>query len=461
MSYEITVDGTDRTECFINRTITIQTIAGSQPAQMWANFVDKDELGEPGVDEEIVVTEDGSKLFGGYIINSHLKKEGEVFYSIQATDYTRGLDRQLVVESYQDKTDKFIIEDIVGRYCQGEGISTTNVTEDVTFSKINFNYLQPSECFRKICQLTGRSWYLDFDKDLHYFASDNEVAPFNITEAENRYSGLNIKKTNTNIRNRVYVRGGTFLSDTVTIKQVADGEQTVFYLPHKPHDITVTEGVNSKTVGIKNIDSLDDYDYLVSYQEKYVETDAAPAASTVMTFTFKYDVPILVAVEDKDSIEDNGMFEYLITDNEIETEDDARDRAKAELTDYAETIIDGEFTTRTDGFRAGQYLTVNLSEYGINDDYLIRRVTAKSQGGGTFEYRVALASAESVGIIKFLIKLLEADKNMIAVDPDEVVDELFEPDEQGIGVAESLESADLATPDARWGSFKWNLEQWK
>jgi len=461
MSYNITVDGTDRTDCFINKSVTIETNAGSEPAQLWARFIDKDGNGEPEADKEIIVIKDGSRLFAGYIINSTLKKEGEVFYSIQAVDYTRSLDRRLVVENYQNKTDKEIIIDIVSRYCQGEGISTDNVEEDITFSSIVFNYLQPSECFRKICQLTGRSWYLDFDKDLHYFASDNEAAPFNITATENRYSSFTSQKKNTHLKNRVYVRGGTYLSDTTTIKQTADGEQTVFYLPHKPHDITVHEGAVSKTVGVKHIDSFDDYDYLVSFQEKYIEADTAPAVDTVMTFTFKYDIPILVAVEDRASIEEHGVFEYVVIDNKIDNEDEARNRAKAELEDFAETLIDSSFITYTDGFRAGQYLTINLPEYNINEDYLIRRVVARSMGGGEFQYNVELATAENIGIIRFLIQLLESDKNFLEIDPDEVVDELFEPDEQGIGLTESLDSDTLAAPNAKWGNFKWNLEQWQ
>jgi hypothetical protein len=243
-------------------------------------------------------------------------------------------------------------------------------------------------------------------------------------DGSDAYKNLQISNDGSALRNRVYVRGGTYLSDTVTVKQVADGEQTVFYLPEKPHDITVAEGVTPKTVGIKNIDSFTDYDYLVSYQEKYVETDTAPSADTVMTFTYKYNIPILVAVEDKDSIEKYGQFEYVIFDRNITTVQQARDRAVAELEDYAESISSGSFETLETGFRAGQCIMIDIPNLGIDGKFVVKSVKATSLGGGKFRYTITVVSSELLGIIRFLVDLLESNKNSLDISIDEVVDEI-------------------------------------
>lgn len=65
-------------------------------------------------------------------------------------------------------------------YCGGSGISYNNVTEGVTISSITFNYMPPSECFSRICKLTGRGWYIDYDKDVHYGLVTANEAPYNI-----------------------------------------------------------------------------------------------------------------------------------------------------------------------------------------------------------------------------------------------------------------------------------------
>lgn len=463
MSYAITIESTDRTDDIIDKSVTITDEAKDKPSVLEFKFFDTSGNGDPSPDDEIIITQDGTRLFAGHIVKVDYERlgSGSMLLKIKATDYTRILDRKLVVESYQDKTDKQIIKDIVDNYCQGSGISYDNVTEGVTFNEITFNYDKPSACFRKMADLAGRSWYLDYNKDVHYFTKTTTPAPWDIDSNTDTQERLKISKDNSNIRNRVYVRGGTYLSDQTTISQEADGEQTVFWLPDKPHDFSMTEGGSAKTVGIKHIDDDANYDYMMNYQEKYVETTgSAPAAGTVMQFTYKYDIPVLVAVENSTSIDSVGEYEYAIFDNKITDVDDARGRASAELTDYADTIIDGDFQTIEDGFRAGQYININLSDYNVNDDYLVQKVTAHSLGGGTFQYKVKIASSTKIGIINFLLKLLEQDKNFLDIDPDEVVDELFQPDSQGVVINDSIVTESLITPPYQWNSFKWNLAEW-
>lgn len=460
-SYILTINGTDRTTCVTNSTITIKDETGSGAST--CNFVMSLRGGAvPEGDQEIIITQDGTRIFAGRILNVSPTKKGSYSeWTVDCVDYTRDLDRNLVVEGYQNMTDKEIIIDIVDNYCGGTGITYDNVVEGVSISSMVFSYMPPSQCFTEICKLTGREWYIDYDKDIHYQIKTSESAPFNITGTQ-AYKNLTIKKDNSAIRNRVYVRGGTYLSDEVTIKQVADGEQTVFNLPEKPHELSVLEGMTSKTVGIKNIDDFTDYDYLVSYQEKYVETDTAPASGTVMTFSFKYDIPVLVAVENKDSIEKYGQLEYIIFDKNINTIAQARERASAELTDYAESIIEGSFETETSGFRAGQSLTVTLSDLDIDESFVVKSVTATSIGGGNFIYKISIVSAEMLGIIGFLVGLLEADKNTLNISSDEVVDEIKTITGESFNLSDGTPVVDLNTDPFKYDSnAEWNIAEWQ
>ncbi|HYD35561.1 MAG TPA: hypothetical protein VD999_05815 [Vitreimonas sp.] len=419
-------------------------------------LVDLSGQGLPELEDEVVITlADDSKIFGGTIISTNLKKKemGTVAATVQCIDYTRLLDSNLVATSYQNKTDQFIIRDIVSNYCAGTGITTANVGLGVTIDQITFNYLQPSQCFRKIAELTGRNWYIDYDKDVHYFASTENAAPFDINSSNAEYFDLNISKDASQIKNRVYVRGGTYLSDTFTFEEKGDGKKRSFTLPDKPHDITFAINGVSKSVGIKNV-NLTGFDAYLNFQEKYVELDASittPTDSDTLTFTYQYDIPILVAVEDFDSIETYGQKEFAIFDKTIRTTQAGRDRAQAELTDYANNVIEGNFKTHTTGFVSGQFLNINLPEYGVNADYLVQRVSATSMGGGMYEYSVDIVSAKTVGIIKFLIELLEANKNLVELNDDEVVDELF-------SATDSLNSdslTDALTIDSQGAYFTW------
>lgn len=459
----ITIAGIDRTICILNRSITIQDEAAGSPNTLQAVFFDYDSLGAPDLDDEIIVTEGTTKLFAGRILQVSYNRLGsETTIDLVATDYTRDLDRKLIIENYQNQTDAQVIADIVARYTQGTGITATDVETGVTLQSIVFNYLPPSQALKKITDISNKIWYIDYDKNIHYIDYDTYAAPFNIDASNAQYNNLKISKDNTDIRNRVYVRGGTYLSDSITISMVADGEQTIFNLPEKPHEITMTVGGATKTIGIKNVSSPADFDYLLNYQEKYIEksTGAAPAAGTVMEFTFKYDIPVLVAVENTDSIEDIGTYEYAIFDTSLNNQDDARERAQAELTDYAKTLVDGSFDTIEVGFQAGQYIHIELASLDIDDDYLVKKVTAKSIGGGNLTYTVQIVNTRKLGIINFLIRMLEQGKNLVSANTDETVDELYQPDAQGITVDENLISNNLVAPPFVWGTAKWNLAEW-
>jgi hypothetical protein len=181
-SYTLTIDGTDRTRAVENRTVEIFDSSGSSASTLTFTMNNRDGGAMPECDDEVVLIQDGERLFGGRILRINPSKIGDfVMYKVDCIDYVRDLDRNLVREGYQDMTDKEIIKDIVDNYCGGTGITYDNVTEGISISNMTFNYVPPSECFSIICKLTGREWYIDYNKDVHYGLKFLEYAPFNIS----------------------------------------------------------------------------------------------------------------------------------------------------------------------------------------------------------------------------------------------------------------------------------------
>lgn len=477
MSHTILINGVNRTADVVAQSPKISDAINDQVNTLTLGLVDRSSSGIPSNDEEVIILLDGGeKIFGGYITKVSMTKQsqGYVLASIECVDYVRILDKNLVHKTYEDMTDAEIIMDIVNTYCSGSGITTTNVIEGVTIDQISFNYLQPSQVLRKICDLTGRNWYIDYDKDIHYFPLTTDSAPFDITDSSGtNFFNLKINKDATQLKNRVYVRGGTKLSDTTFYEEAGDGTKTSFVLPDKPHNVVIKVNGVTKSLGIKNVDTTG-YDWYLNFQEKYVEQDAGGVvltSSDTLRVEYQYDIPILVAVEDTDSIATNGVKEFAIFDKSITTTQAARDRASAELTDYANSLIEGSFSTYTNGFRSGQYVNINRTDFDVNDDYIIQKVQARSTGGGVFVYEISIASAKTMGIIRFLIELLEANKNLIELDSNEVVDELFmcadsllsdslvdalTIDSAGAYATWCTNSAQSTpTTRARWGLFQW------
>lgn len=473
MAYQILINSIDRVKDVLAQSVQIDDTLNDQVDTCAFQMIDRTGNGTPTNDQEIIIYDAaGTKVFGGYILTTTISKKGmgAAVIAVQCVDYTRLLDKNLVHKSYLAATDKSIIEDIVATYCAGTGITTTNVLLGVTINQISFNYIQPSQALKKLSQLSAKNWYIDYNKDLHYFPLTTNAAPYNITSSGNQFKDLKIKSDGSQLKNRVYVRGGTNLSDATVFSTKGDGAMKQFVLPDKAHNVSVTVDGVAKTVGIKNVNTSG-FDYYLNFEEKYIEQDAGATVlgtGNTLAVTYQYDIPILIAQEDTASIAANGAHEFAIFDKTITTTNAARDRAIAELTDYANNMIEGSFITLTTGFKSGQYININYSAYGVNANYIVQKVHATSIGGGYFEYTISVASAKTMGIIKFLIELLEANRDLVQLDPNEVVDELFT-------ITDSLLSDSLTdividsvtTPPFQWkadngsgGNLRWDLFQW-
>jgi hypothetical protein len=465
MAYRIEIDGEDRTNDVLAQTLVITDQINEQVNTCDFAFLDQSGLGMIAEDEEIIITmDDDTRIFAGYIVTMQksLAEFGVPQAAVKCVDYTRLLDRRLAHLSYEGETDAAIIEDLVDEYAADAGITTTHVLSSATIDQLVFNYVQLSQAFRKIAELTQQNWYIDYEKDIHYFPLTENPAPFNITADSANYEGISIKTDATQIKNRIYLRGGTRLSDFVTFQSKGDGVKRQFVLPDKPSSVSVTVNGVAKSVGIKNIDTSG-YDYYLNYQEKYIEQDAGATVlgtGDTLVVTYKYAIPILVAQDHAASIAEHGVHEFPIFDKSITTTDAARERAVAELTDFANSQVDGGFQTWETGFRSGQYININHAGLGVNDDYIIQKVTARSIGGGVFKYTISLANAKKVGIIRFLIGLLEANKNLIDLDPNEVIDELFLLSDSLLGdsLVDSLQS-EVGAPPFKYGSARYGLAE--
>jgi len=180
MVRNFTLNNVDRNKCLLTG-FSINDRDGESASTMNLRFVNRDSGDNPELEDEIVYTVGGVKKFAGRIVK--MKVDTKIYpyeYSFECVDYTRDLDRRLVVEEYENKTDREIIIEIIETYCTG--ITYTNVVEGVSIDSIIFNYASVSEAFSNIAKYTGREWYIDYDKDVHYGLKTAESAPFNVEE---------------------------------------------------------------------------------------------------------------------------------------------------------------------------------------------------------------------------------------------------------------------------------------
>ncbi|MCE5270813.1 hypothetical protein LLH00_05965 [bacterium] len=470
MSLTVTVNGVQ-----VRTTgIHVSNVANSNPDS--ATFTLIAPAAAPGVGQEVRVILDttGAVLFGGIIVSvqeSAFALETPQ-YLVTCSDYQRLLDRKLVARSYVEKTCREIIEDLVASFTDPAlGFTTENVEEGRKINKINFNYVPVSQCIKDLAALVSYEWYIDENKDIHFFEREKSFGPVELSDAAlaNAIQGFNITPDYSQVRNRITVRGGYSLSDPYPESQVADGVQRIWKLGYKPSELSLEVDGAPVSIGVENLDADDGaFDYMMNYQEASVRCSehpgktTTPAAGTVMSFTYRYQRPVIVYVNDYESqaaiaaVEGgDGVYEHVIKDETLSSTQEAHDRAMVELNSYARPVFSGGFKTLVHGFRAGQTVVVNRAGQSFNGNYQVQSVDIGCQGG-IVEYEVSFASNQ-YDLVDYL-RGLAAKLNRIELREDEVIDLVENIDE--VITFEDTVTVVLNPRVMKWGSAKWGFFTW-
>ena len=317
---------------------------------------------QPAEGEEVIVEDDKlGRLFAGIIVKVEL---GRTFpdksikvWNVECDDYTALLDRRLVVETYENMSASDIFLDIAAKYCPG--FTTTGVRTGapvIESTGAEFEYKRPSECFRWLCDYVGWHWQPDYYKDLHFFSAEELASPAPLILVPGgpfRFGKHSIDTQG--LRNRVYVRGGTMLSDPQVVQWKADGVARIWTLPWGPHEVSLTVGEVPMTVGVENLHDEEDFDYMMSFTEKYIRCSAhtpTPVEGITMALTARQDIPVITMVEDYASQAaiakvqgGDGIYEHVIDDDSLTTIQAAEAAGMADLREHANPRVKGSFET--------------------------------------------------------------------------------------------------------------------
>ena len=396
----------------------------------------------PTLQDDVKILEDTDVIFAGTLIEmDEVMRGGDVqVIRCRAKDYSFDFDRELVANVYENTTVQAAIEDIVDNYTTG--FTYNNVVAAGSIDYLAFKYEYPSKCLQQLAELIGYDWYIDENKDVHFFAKESVTAPFDLDDTGGKYyfDTLKVKHDVKNLRNTIIVRGGTYLGNSVTEEIVADGDQITFLWAYKySNAVFKIDGGAALNVGIDFIDDPTSYDALYNFNEKALKfpSGSQPTSGEVVSVTGDPHIPVIVRVKDPVAIAEHGAFEYKVVDKSINSKEGARDRAQAELRGWADEIHEGAFETKEAGLKVGMAITVASTLRGINQDYIINRITSKLINGSEWRHKVSLITTQTFGMMEFLQRLLIQKDKEIVIDENEVVD-LVESYFETISIGETV-----------------------
>ena len=409
------------------------------------NILDIDEDLDIDIADEVEIYLDTNKIFGGRItrVEEELDYVDGKKHRISGQDYSYDLSSRLVARSFVGETGGDIISNVITEFAPD--FTTTNVNCDVSIAKIVFNQVSVSDCLTRISSIIGYEWFVDENKDIHFFERFSLSAPFNLTDTSGNYVYKSLKKTidGSQIANQVKVRGGmgtetSLFEDTITV----NGNETLsFKLPYKFANLSVFvdsgTGFEEKIVGIDNIDEFTSVDVLYNYQAESIRFEAPLNDGDEIKFSGNKKFPVMAIVEDTASVSEIGLREKLIVDNTLENTSTARERASLELELGKDAIKDCSFRTYTSGLEPGMKISIGSTNRRVSElDYIITKISFRTRTPDSFEYHVDTSTARKVGLTEFLKGLARRD-DAFREDENEVA-EIVKKDNQGIVISEDI-----------------------
>jgi hypothetical protein len=395
---------------------------------------------KPSKGDTVLMTVDGTEEFGGVI--HYIKKKsvspGRARYEVRCKDYAYDLNRELVNELYENQTVQAIISDFITTHASA--FDVTNVVCTVSIKKIAFDREHVGDCIQRLADLVGYSWYVSYDKKIHFFEKNTNTAPFSIADDSGHINGtLEISDDFSQIRNRVFIKGAEVEGLSRTEEHDGDGSKKIFETRNKFAKLpTVTVNSVVQTVGVDYLDEEADFDCFWNYNEKYVRFKTAPASGTNnIDITGLPLYRLVVQVEDPVSIGANGVFEYTETNRQLKSREDAIEFAKAQLVAYKNGIVEGTFVTNTQGLRSGQIITITSTDLNVSEDFLIQSTSMTMESIEQYRWHITLATMRSVGIVQFLIDRLKSGERIIEQDEDIVIEKAIFPFER-MGLSETV-----------------------
>lgn len=458
MALTLRINGIDRTDHVLWNTLVKTEVLTKEVDRLEFQILKTPSKAIPQVNQEVELLEDGVKIFGGIIVERLEKVKGGLLigYELRCKDFSHTLDRKLVQKNYENQTARSIVLDIITNFTSG--FTTNNVALTTpTISSIKFNYEQVTRSLTQLADLIGWDWYVDYDKDIHFFDEETNAAPFNLTDTNDTYEWqtLEINDTILQLKNSIIVRGGerklTITEANAEDKYSADGTQRIFKLGFRYDTLTVKKAGVVQTVGIDQQDDPALFDVLYNPTEQFIKfrEDNKPTAGQVVLVFGNVFIPIISMLRDQISISAYGEYQSVIIDKSITSIEEAKIKAKSELIKWAQSVSEATFKTTRKGLRTGQKIRIQSIERGIDKTYKINKITGRARKGDQMEYEISLIASGEITFTDMIVELFGKDKKNLTIAKNEVlhrIETFLEPD---ITISEFL------TASKRTGPYVW------
>lgn len=400
----------------------------------------------------IVVSQDGTKKFAGYIerISERVEPGTEILcYRLECTDYSRLLDWRMYAGSFEGASFYDIVYAIWSAKLSADGVTIGTVENPgITITEVFQDGLNTVEAwFRKLANRTGYLYRIDEDKVLHFSPFTSNPAPFSIVWGGDNWRNLEIDRPLGDYRNVQYVRTEYRVGSTFTAEFTGDGSTRDFFVTQPMFNApTVTADAVAQTVGRFGIDltGFDVYYDVDGWGIHKYPAQTPYGVGVDIDVSFQALFSNQTVVEDAGEIAarasvqgDSGRIEAVHEDRYIRTLEAMEERGTGLLRQFGElatllqfetdTVVEPLSASLVPAMRIDVDLTSGPSD--VDETFLVESVESeweKAAPTDVWRHRVSCTNIEPFGSPDGPIERL-AEQSRIGPDAVAVVDDAPTP----------------------------------
>lgn len=415
-------------------------------------------------------TEPSMVLFHGTIDKmgfSRIRKTGQRRFSCKLVDWNELMDRHLIPKEYLNQTAGAIVNDVITNYLAADGIVPSSFVDGgPVVTKFVANYLTARQLLDDLAELIGYGWNIDYDKRMHWFPMETNLAPFPLDGTTLLLAQLKNSSSREQYRNYQYVRAGKDLTSPQVESFRGDSSKRTWNVGYPvaqtPTSITVNAGA-PKTIGVRGVDSGKQYYWNKDSTEiTQDESETVLATTDVLSITYVglYDVIVAARkdalIAERQSVEGgSGLYEQIENFTNLDGQDLALDKARGLLNKFGRIPNVLTFQTDQPGLQAGMLAPADVPEMNLSGTWLIESVRIRNTGD-FLRYDCEAVNGEHLGgWVEFWKKFYESDRQFVARE-NEVINSLIPADDL-VALTDSV-TATLATgATGEWGVDEWGM----
>lgn len=350
----------------------------------------------PALDAEVIVTIDGTRVFGGLVDRPSEKgvfdggPNNSIVTTVNCYDFHHYADRRFVDGTLAAGTLKSKVTTLIADYLSVFGVTLHGSQVDgPSLPAQEFNFVRLSDVFNELVAMTADFgqpyvWRIDDFKVLRFFQPSTVSAPFNLTSSATQVEGdLEVEVTRDHYANRVFLKVPAKRQDGRIESFSGDGSTTTFTLEYTPTNPNMYGHILVGSGGAELLGETGTLDGNGNPVAWWYDPDTnqitrnAGASVNGETYNLYFDGIFEGTATSEDASASTSPWEKVVVVEEVPEDTTAQALADGYLAAALPTTKRVRYRTREGGLLPGQSQSVVVPKRNLNATLIITDVVIK------------------------------------------------------------------------------------